>query len=904
MGMMFVSLYADAQKVQLKRLEYNYPEDSAIGCGPQLLWVADTLTRKPGELVDGLEVYCRDCWNFSIHERSVKAKDFLEHRGDTVTIDECEFLTDTARTELQRLLKHAGDFRLVRRTASVHSTAPSLSYEVVFNEPVQFRTVYEFVRVLAAKQPTRVSLNVTGGCAKSCIVPNDRVFDHRRSSDHLYNNGLFDNYEPATRHSRTRGWFLYSIKAPMAWVVTMGYDDVIIGARDRQVGCDEFENNDLVPRIAAAGTGNVREITGSITAGTPGVNRTQNTGNGLDLSTMPLMSGFNDLSKSDHSMNCMSVAIGRADNDNWANPNNGPEGSAVGSAPKCSGMLFLLNESNCPGYDNGSANIEDLDHVTRVDLDFTIDTDEKRSIVDVLYHPYNGLKVETEGVRRGVIQVASAGNDAINVGYIPRSIEPASTQYLHPTNPELDTKVIAVAAIGDGERLTAADCSVWNPSIPPPVWIGDERFYNSWNYSPGTNKFSVDTDIEIREADKKAAFVDLVAPGADIWVVHNHSKKYRLVYGTSLSAPLVAGVVGLMLSVSDHLGTPWDPITDWAYDWVNTSSGFDHQRRAYDILTFTADKVPDGNTNFPYVYQTADKLKRHWAQRMGFGKVNAYRSVAHAVPHKAEYEFTFTQTLSFDPAVANADGKKLMHMGSAVHHALDLGSDNTRGGGATGLLKVLEWGGTNLTGTYNTNEYQNQGVTRLSSADVNVRTDLTVPEDCFLLIDGRVLTNIDEFTQSQNRIIATANGTRILMEGYLQNVELVGALTLGDVIVSGTDLAPGLFFNRESDVYGNVRLINDAWCTISGTPDNTATTLRPGSHIQLNGNRNLMVRWGGVVEMDHSSRISTDQSRIVLVESGTLRVKPGAKVRLDAHVHIWDGQVLEIEDSAVVYIKS
>jgi len=173
-----------------------------------------------------------------------------------------------------------------------------------------------------------------------------------------------------------------------------------------------------------------------------------------------------------------------------------------------------------------------------------------------------------------------------------------------------------------------------------------------------------------------------------------------------------------------------------------------------------------------------------------------------------------------------------------------------------------------------------------------------------LLIDGRVLTDEDEFTQSQNRIVATATGSRILMEGYLQNVELVGALTLGDLIVDGTAVAPGLFFNRESDVYGNVRLLNDSWCTISSTPDSKATTLRTGSHLRLDGTRDMMIRWGGIVEMDHSSHISTTQNRDVVVENGVLRVKPGGKVRIEAHVWVMEGQLFEIGDSAVVYIKN
>jgi hypothetical protein len=139
----------------------------------------------------------------------------------------------------------------------------------------------------------------------------------------------------------------------MAWVVTAGHKDVIIGTRDYQEGCNEVENPDLEPRTNVAGSGNVREITGSITANTPNVTRQQNTGNGpTDRSTVPLMSVFDDQNFSDHSMNCLTVANGKSDNDNEANPSEGPAGSAVGSAPKCDGMAYLWGNGgiNCTGY--------------------------------------------------------------------------------------------------------------------------------------------------------------------------------------------------------------------------------------------------------------------------------------------------------------------------------------------------------------------------------------------------------------------------------------------------------------------------------------------------------------------------------------------------------------------------
>ena len=396
--------------------------------------------------------------------------------------------------------------------------------------------------------------------------------------------------------------------------------------------------------------------------------------------------------------------------------------------------------------------------------------------------------------------------------------------------------------------------------------------------------------------------MDLVAPGQDIWVARHSTTKYGFVNGTSLSAPLVAGVVGLMLSVSDHLGTPWNDIDDRA----NTSAdGVAHQKRAYDILTFTAEKVVDVNSTFPYSLQTSDQLHRHWAQRMGFGKVNAYRAVAHAVPHKSDYEFTTSTNLVFDPNVTNPDGKKIMHMGAKIHDGLDWILADARGpnpGVLDGEEFVLEYGGTNIPGIPG-QTFQNQGVTRIQSNNANVRTDLTVPADCLLIIDGIVKTEEDAFTQSQNRIIAVNTGSRLLMEGLLQNIELVGRMTIGDLIVNGTGLAPGLWFNRGSDVYGTVLLKNDSWWfTVDGV--HGATTLRTGSHVRMEGTRNVNIKFSGILELDHSSKISATVSQKVLVENGTLRVLPGCKVEIDAHVHVLDGSTFVIEDSAVVYIKN
>lgn len=894
---------AFAQKPKLKRLEYNRPGDSLISCGRGPYWIEDTVELKPGLMVRNDEVYCRDCWHLNVFEPTIRAAEFLDRLGDTVEIEECEFLPELVKMRLKRLRENTGNFRLVRWTASANTLSPNLFYIVVFDEPVKAGSVNTFEGEKSEDVAKVMSISNVDMCVQLCIVPNDRVLDPRRTTEYLFHNGDLDNFFPATAHNRTRGWALYSVKAPMAWGITRGHEDVIIGGADGQNGCDTLNNIDLVRKESPTDFGNIRVTFGTSTAAALGV--TPSFGNGTDISTWPLMSTYNNGSSSDHSMQCVTGAVAMGNNDELADPSNGPEGSSIGVSPECSGMIIERTReggSPCLGYEDTRV-VKTAEEAADIDLDFENNLDQRRAVVDVVYHPFIATPVTDVAVKMGIVMIGAVGNDRLLSAPVPSIEDPAAIMYMHPSNHLFDTKTIAVGALRDGELRKAVDCSPWqSPFQPPPVWVGTESFIEGWNYSPGTDKFNVSTDINVRRAAKRSAFVDIVAPSTDLWVVKNNERGYAVVAGTSVAAPLVAGVVGLMLSVSDHLGTPWDPITDNVLDPLNTRNGFDHQRRAYDILTFTADKVPDGNTAFPYTLQTNDRLQRHWAQRMGFGKVNAYRAVAHAVPLKANYAYTTSLTLPFDPAVTNPDGKMLMHMGARIHDGQDWVLADGRGpnaGTLDGEQLVIEYGGTNLPGEV----YQNQGVTRINSANVNTRVDLTVPADGLLLIDGILKTTIN--TQSQNRVIATNQGSRIFMEGYLENIELVGALTIGDLAVDGTGLAPGLFFNRESDVYGTVRLENDAWCTISGTPDGKATRLRTGSRVLLNGNRNLMVKWGGILEMDHFSEVSTPpaQNRLLLVENGTLRVQPGAKVRLDAHVWIWDGQTFEIGDSAIVYIK-
>ena len=162
-------------------------------------------------------------------------------------------------------------------------------------------------------------------------------------------------------------------------------------------------------------------------------------------------------------------------------------------------------------------------------------------------------------------------------------------------------------------------------------------------------------------------------------------RKYGIWHGTSHAAPQVSGIAALMLSVSKFMGVPL------AANGKPTN-GEDVQRRAYNALTFTAKKIEDYqnfssekftnpyNVNDPNIYfysnsfptgeayqyeyktQWNDNLKRSWAQRMGFGLVNAYRAVAHSIRQKGAYEYNLASsaTLTFADNDGSGDRKSVV----------------------------------------------------------------------------------------------------------------------------------------------------------------------------------------------------------------------------------------------------
>lgn len=181
-------------------------------------------------------------------------------------------------------------------------------------------------------------------------------------------------------------------------------------------------------------------------------------------------------------------------------------------------------------------------------------------------------------IARGVVCVAAAGNSE---GGVPSITYPAAYNF-GPLG-----QVIAVS----GTKL----------------YNGTEKFVDGWNYSP--------CDDPINQPE--CAFIDVAAPGCDIPILAYNSIGYGMGCGTSVAAPQVAALAGLILSIDSTL----TPV------------------QVYDIITKTADKIGQ------YPYNDIG-----WNRYLGYGRINAFNAlnVARGAPNRP-FNFSVYKTSNNNP---------------------------------------------------------------------------------------------------------------------------------------------------------------------------------------------------------------------------------------------------------------
>ncbi len=738
-----------------------------------------------------------------------------------------------------------------------------------------------FLFVIVVSVWSLPALQSCGG-GRPFVEYRDRALQPGTNFDSIQTARKIDDRSPNT-HRTGFHWHLYAVNAPMAWRISRGAPDVVLAAVD--IWTDTLDAHpDLHPANVPGGSGNL-----IISNGSDG-----------SVESEPLRGG--------HGLTVIGMAVAEGEPDTGDEPtDNGP---MIGISPESRG-LALRSEHDVLRVDtdltpNGRRSLPAVCNVSLVDFS----RENYRDIVEA-----GVVVVSAAGNSRKLPQFAEArdtmaNGERVRIHY-PRILYPAGFAFADsaaPENPMLDAKVIAVGGVRDGD-VTCSDSSICGGEFygcrynAGWSWRGPLQFVDNWNFSVGTDKFNRDPDPDVRILARERAFIDIVAPSNPLMSLSGDSTTYGFSSGTSQGSPLVAGIAAMMLGIDRTLGL------SGTFDSAGVfAGGAALQRRAYDILTFTAEKISDTCNMFyrfsptygyfardyrnrkvfmaldnmdgspiQYKYQTQmnDPLRRSWAQRVGFGMVDAYRATAHAIPLKAPPEFQENCALDFSGATQNRDGRKLMHMGAWRPAA-----------SATGYAAVLDSGGVSLPGE----QHNNQGLTTLPG-DVELEVD---GDDKLLAIDGIVRAASGRTTTK----ITSRNGAVIMAAGMIDNVTLEGRLTIGDLIVATkvNNNEPSLAFSGDySEIFGEVDLQSAAGLSII----DGNTSVHPGARITLHDNSGIFVKQDARLRMCYSSQIKqmpSADARIV-VEGGAAIVCDGI-VNLHTIVELLPGAELRLSPGA------
>lgn len=832
-------------------------------------------------------LYARKGWSILFYQPVLHLPAGWQDSAVQLGLSDIDTAYSLLRDSFEVLQQRVGTFHLIPSVTGTGSQFAALIFD-------NYAPIGEVIRFLQSLTQTRFRYEYR--VFAPAHVPNDKGLKPNTPWDSMLFSGT-NNFWPRNFHLLGWQWNLYRQQLPLAWEITSGRRDIVIAATDL---FDSTSSNH--PDL-----GHFRRVTSDII------------GDGT-MTSYPLSFG--------HGLGVLSHAIATGNNDTSAGR------GMVGTCPECSGLALFDN--NCSDVDLDSSNNNHYEHIAVWNLSLT------SGHVDSLYKQGGWSRHYADSIFHatldaGIVMVTAALNDVSNRDYgrkYSTLIENGDTiivwghvaSYyggnveIDSVNPTKEVKAICVGTTFDG-RLSNKKCEVWNDStrgVGGANYSGDgDVFATQYNFGQGTQKFDDSTDIPTRQLRKALACMDIVSAtgtlsaidgpdGSDNWMW----KYIAEATGTSNAAPQVAGIAGLMLSINRYLGVNVQRDSNG-----KVFGASDVQRRAYNILTFTADKLndtttidsgthyklketapgvidtteiyrylrqnPDGSPiQYEYKLQSKDNLKRSWAQRMGFGRVNAYRAVAHAIRCKGDYAYSTSDTLVItDSLSVNENGSNLMHFGSWRSQG----------------VKVLDSGGVAMPG--GDTLHRNLGVTNVNGNG----TTLTVPDNLILAIDGIVTTD----NRTANNTIRTIGSGKILIAGYLDDVEIIGRTRIGDLVINSSDtntvgcVAIGQT-GITSEIYGRVTLKNLGVLLIN----RGIMKMYPGGRIDVAGSKNLTITDGATLEMGYGTTIKANFPRKVVVDSGsTLHVSPRSFVDLNIEVHVLRGGKLLIDTGAVVAIK-
>jgi hypothetical protein len=810
------------------------------------------------------------------------------------------------RAAFQGLENTAGHFTLTKRLASISDTGNRLSHSFI----LRFDSLLDVDTALALLKsiPNMTAIfNGRPGLFLSTI-PSDTCLIPGLAFSQIALDGTTN---PFSRYLHPLGWQwqIYKLHCPMAWEMTMGRSAPgsshpyihVIGSD--QFGTDEGSDTNIVYPDPST---NPDLVPNFVTVTQSGINNeqpngTQNSGDG----------GASDLLRDGHGHQCISQAIAIA-----------RDGPMIGTCPECTGMALdwklatvMPDEIDVDGIKGNGITVPEIEWSSASGPASPQSSDFIRMMG-------KGMAIFAAGGNGPGYSEPDPSNPSENLAFPQAQNWPGYTAYLSGgSNPFNDVHPLAVEGTMDGVQYGPANGSACVGNVGGEFirCFGPERFDRDYDFSGGLDKFDASPNVNNRLTNKTYAFVDVVAPSelvlSAVTTEYGGSAGYGIGNGTSFSAPEVAGIAGLMRSINYYVSPNDSTPADLA----------DVQRNINNIITFTSDKIADYNdfiplpendteaTRFPesvtdeaytsgaldpqaagtgswqynYVNQSNDPLSRSWAQRVGFGRANAYRAVANAIYCNGIHLYNRSRDLSPDFAAGNCmneNSKYLMHFGA--WQAPD--------GAQMDTSLVLQSGGKIIPNQTPPWPHLNQGETLLNSFDGKTATVLTVGTNDILAIDGIVKGD----GKANHQITAAGTTGKILITGYLQDVEITGDTTKVDdlIIYSSGNNAYGnvtVSTGQRSEIYGVVQLQDNGNFIVNGGN----VTIQPGGEIAMEGNNNFEIQ-SGLVKMMASSTISSTTQQVIVDNGATLEIAGLLAANILCEVHVKQGGMLLVDGGA------
>jgi hypothetical protein len=771
----------------------------------------------------------------------------------------------------------------------------------------------------------------------------------------LFRSKLINNKVPY--HKTSSLWYLYSVFAPLAWEITEGERRIVINVQDSFIGYsnEEYENRNLEPGHGKYRYGGLYQSNTNSEPGTGdlymrvykdnNVNPEENTIDGqiiyneiLEGSKYMPNKGAGGVEPKkihvNHGLECMSMIFPKRNNI-----------GTVGIAPNCSGIAST----------------------------WAVEGQEKPSFT---YPEFFDTNPNTPGLQApNIVSLSSrwVKSEFFEQGIKDYGITPVSFYEVGVIDGNTksfmdDIKPFSVQRYSDGEifedNLTTsnqyyqrAKCVNWDPRIDLHIgttsnrdhyWSNEEIFTDFKNSHE--SKFLTQADGVHRKSP--SCGLDILAPYPVIGLYSNGT--YGFATGSaSYSIPAVAATAGLMRSFDINLG-----------HYENGESAiFPYQihNTCYDIITFTANKLqhkvlndddvhniyeitegkeykkqtylPDGQTQEIWV----DPLQRYWSVSAGYGMLNTYRSVAHAIRNKGitpiptGQKYSTNDNLEFledDNSLYNRKKEgyskdKIVKINGndeqITFKYLHLGAFNQEGERVLGNFNSQ---GVYQSGTGGGNKYLHSGVTIPDYDNCygttyisGTNTELTVPQDCILALDG--ILKQDNETLSNCKIKTnSASGQhvdgKILVWGFLENVALEGNLKIGSVTVVSDGLVSGgsengLPFGRiningtSDELYGTLKLyMSGNICFTNGSQ----LEMIPGSEIQLNGNSDLVINNNSTLLVNYGTKITTTNGKQIRIKGGgKLKIPQGTMAEILCDIIVEKDGTLELEKDLLLTIK-